>query len=30
VLSRGPAAGTPVVVVAAAELLGAEYGVGEE
>lgn len=30
VLSQGPAAGTPVVVVSAPELLGAEYGVGEE
>ncbi|MEZ0065783.1 hypothetical protein ABIA32_001783 [Streptacidiphilus sp. MAP12-20] len=30
VLSRGPSAGSQVVVVAAAELLGAEYGVGEE
>ncbi|MEY9872803.1 hypothetical protein ABH931_002280 [Streptacidiphilus sp. MAP12-33] len=29
-LSAGPAAGTPVVVVGAAELLGTEYGVGEE
>jgi hypothetical protein len=29
-LSAGPAAGTPVVVVGAAELLGVEYGVGEE
>jgi hypothetical protein len=30
VLSAGPTAGTPVVVVGAAELLGTEYGVGEE
>jgi hypothetical protein len=30
VLSTGPTAGTPVVVVGAAELLGTEYGVGEE
>lgn len=29
-LSSGPAAGTPVVDVGVAELLGAEYGVGEE
>lgn len=29
-LSSGPAAGTPVVVIGAPELLGAEYGVGEE
>lgn len=29
-LSAGPGAGTPVVVVGAAELLGTEYGVGEE
>lgn len=30
VLSSGPAAGTPVVTVGAPELLGTEYGVGEE
>ena len=29
-LSSGPAAGTPVVVTGAPELLGTEYGVGEE
>ena len=29
-LSSGPAAGTPVVTIGAPELLGAEYGVGEE
>ena len=29
-LSSGPAAGTPVVTVGAPELLGTEYGVGEE
>ncbi|SEL66343.1 hypothetical protein [Streptacidiphilus jiangxiensis] len=29
-LGAGPTAGTPVVVVGAAELLGVEYGVGEE
>ena len=29
-LSAGPAAGTPVVVVGAAELFGAEQGVGDE
>jgi hypothetical protein len=29
-LTAGPAAGTPVVDVGAPELLGAEYGVGEE
>lgn len=29
-LRSGPAVGTPVVTVGAAELLGAEYGVGEE
>lgn len=29
-LKAGPAAGTPVVTVGAPELLGAEYGVGEE
>ena len=30
VLSDGPAEGTPIVTVGAPELLGAEYGVGEE
>jgi hypothetical protein len=30
VLSAGPAAGTQVVTVGAAELLGTEYEVGEE
>jgi multidrug efflux pump subunit AcrA (membrane-fusion protein) len=30
VLGSGPGAGTPVVVSGAAELLGTEYGVGEE
>ena len=29
-LSSGPAAGTPVVTIGAPELLGTEYGVGEE
>jgi hypothetical protein len=29
-LSSGPPAGTPVVMIGAPELLGAEYGVGEE
>ncbi|MEY9931794.1 hypothetical protein ABH926_006443 [Catenulispora sp. GP43] len=29
-LSSGPAVGTPVVTIGAPELLGAEYGVGEE
>ena len=29
-LRSGPAVGTPVVTVGASELLGAEYGVGEE
>ena len=29
-LSSGPPTGTPVVVIGAPELLGAEYGVGEE
>ena len=29
-LSSGPAAGTAVVTIGAPELLGAEYGVGEE
>jgi hypothetical protein len=29
-LSSGPAAGTPVVMIGAPELLGVEYGVGQE
>lgn len=29
-LSSGPAVGTPVVIIGAPELLGTEYGVGEE
>jgi hypothetical protein len=30
VLARGPAAGTPVVIVGAPELLGAEYNISGE